>query len=201
LTTSISYYPDGVRNLTPEKFDAMAETYLQQLIAMAPSATRITNKMPSNYFHLGLISQVFPGARIINCRRDPRDICLSNFTTDFMVGHYFTYDLETLAIVCKDYQELMEHWKQVLPISILDVRYENLIADPQTLVAKVLDFCGLEWEDACLNFHKSDRQVVTASYDQVRKPLYNTSVGRWKNYERHLEPVSRILGLHDDSYS
>lgn len=201
LTTSIPYFPDGVRNLTPEKFDAMAEAYLQRLSALAPSATRITNKMPGNYFHLGLISQVFPDARIINCRRDPRDICLSNFTTDFMVGHYFTYELETLALVCKDYQELMEHWKRVLPIAILDVRYENLIADPQTWVAKVLDFCGLEWEDACLNFHKSDRQVVTASYDQVRKPLYNTSVARWKHYERHLEPVSRILGLHDDSYS
>jgi hypothetical protein len=149
---------------------------------------------------LGVISQLFPGARILNCRRDPRDVCLSNFMIEFISGHGYAYDLESLALACKDYQELMVHWKQVLSIPILDVRYEDLIADPRTWVAKVLDFCGLEWEDACLNFHKSERQVVTASYDQVRKPLYNTSVARWKHYERQLEPVSRILGLHDDTY-
>ena len=93
----------------------------------------------------------------------------------------------------------MEHWKQVLPIPILDVRYEELTADPRTRVEKILDFCGLEWEESCLNFHRSKRQVVTASYDQVREPLHKRSVARWKNYARHLEPVSRILGLRDDS--
>lgn len=200
LADSIAYYPDGVRNLTLEKCDALADAYIQRLNAMAPSATRVTDKLPGNYMHLGLINQIFPGARVVNCRRDPRDVCLSIFMIEFITGHGYAYDLESLALACKDYQELMELWKRALPIPILDVRYEDLIADPQTWVAKVLDFCGLEWEDACLNFHKSDRQVMTASYDQVRKPLYKTSVARWKNYERHLEPVSRILGLHDDSY-
>lgn len=200
LADGIPYYPDGVRNLTQEKCDALADAYIQRLSTMAPSATRVTDKLPGNYMLLGLISQIFPGARIVNCRRDPRDVCLSNFMIEFITGHGYAYDLESLARACKDYQELMELWKRALPIPILDVRYEDLIADPQTWVAKVLDFCGLEWEDACLNFHKSDRQVMTASYDQVRKPLYKTSVARWKNYERHLEPVSRILDLHDDSY-
>jgi LPS sulfotransferase NodH len=118
---------------------------------------------------------------------------------DFASGQTHTYSLESMALVYKAYQELMEHWKAVLPIPILDVRYEELIADPRTQVEKILDFCGLEWEDACLNFHKSKRLAVTASYDQVRQPLYKSSVARWKNYARHLEPVSRILGLKDDS--
>lgn len=200
LSESIPYYPDGMRNLSQEKCDALADAYIQRLGAMAPTARRVTDKMPGNYLHLGLISQIFPGARVINCRRDPRDICLSNFMIDFLHSTAYAYDLESLAHTCQDYQELMEHWKHGLPTPILDVRYEDLIADPQTWVAKVLDFCGLEWEDACLNFHKTNRQVVTASYDQVRKPLYKTSVARWKHYEQQLEPVSRILGLHGDSY-
>lgn len=199
LAEAIPYYPDGVRNLSQEKLDTLAGAYIQRLQDMAPSATRVTDKLPGNYLFLGIISQIFPGARILHCQRDPRDICLSNYFTEFAAGHVHSYNLESLAQVYKAYQELMEHWKAVLPIPILDVRYEELVADPQTWVEKILDFSGLEWEDACLSFHQSKRQVVTASYDQVRRPLYKSSVARWKNYARHLEPVSRILGLNDDS--
>jgi hypothetical protein len=199
LAAGIPYYPDGVRNLTQEKLDTLAGTYLQRLREMTSSATRVTEKLPGNYMHLGLISQLFPGARVLHCQRDPRDTCLSNYFIDFGTGLNFAYDLESLGLAYKAYQELMEHWKTVLPIPILDVRYEELVADPRTWVKTILDFCGLEWEDACLDFHKSKRQAVTASYDQVRKPLYKSSVARWKPYARHLEPVSRILGLKDDS--
>jgi hypothetical protein len=94
----------------------------------------------------------------------------------------------------------MAHWKAVLPIPIMDVQYEELVTDPRVWVERILAFCRLDWEDACLNFHQSKRQVVTASYDQVRQPLYTKSVARWKNYAKHLEPVSRILGLTDDSH-
>jgi hypothetical protein len=200
LADQIPYYPDGVRNLTQEKLDAMAGAYVQRLHDMAPSATRITDKLPGNYMYLGLISQLFPGARVVHCKRDPRDICLSNYFIDFGAGLGFTYDLETLAYTYKAYQELMEHWKQVLPIPILDVRYEEITADPHAQIKRILDFCGLEWEESCLNFHQSKRQVITASYDQVRQPLHKKSVARWKSYARHLEPVIRILGLHNDSY-
>lgn len=200
LVEKVPYYPDGVRSLTPEKLDAMAEAYLQKLRQLAPQASRVTDKMPGNYVSLGIISQVFPGARIINCRRDPRDICISHFLLEFGRGLTYSYDLESFAHAYEDYRQLMEHWNAVLSLPILNVRYEELIADPQTWVARILDFCGLEWEDACLDFHKSKRQVITASYDQVRKPLYTSSVARWKHYERHLEPVSRILGLQDDTY-
>jgi LPS sulfotransferase NodH len=120
---------------------------------------------------------------------------------DFATGHYYSYNLETLAGAIKIYQDIMAHWHEVLPIPILDVRYEDLIADPRTWVGKILDFCGLEWEEACLAFHKSKRQITTASYDQVRQPLYTKSVARWKNYEKHLEPVRRILGLSGNSYT
>ena len=200
LTKKIDYYPDGVRNLSPEKLDALADGYVRRLRALAPLASRFTDKMPGNYLYLGLINQVFPDARIINCRRDPRDICVSQYMLDFATGHYYSYNLETLAGAIKIYQDIMAYWHEVLPISILDVRYEDLIADPRSQVAKILDFCGLEWEEACLAFHASKRQVVTASYDQVRQPLYTKSVARWKNYEKYLEPVNRILGLHGDSY-
>jgi tetratricopeptide (TPR) repeat protein len=199
LTEGIPYFPDGVRHLTQEKLDALAGAYVQRLRDMAPSATRVTDKMPGNYRHLGFISQIFPDARILHCQRDPRDVCLSNYFTEFTTGHLHTYNLESLALVYKEYQELMAHWKSTLSIPILDVRYEELVADPRTWVEKILEFCGLEWEDACLDFHKSKRQVITASYDQVRRPMYKGSVARWKNYARHLEPVSRILGLDDDS--
>ncbi len=199
IAAGVPYYPDGVRNLAQEKLDALAGTHIKRLSELAPSATRVTDKLPTNYMYLGIISQLFPGARILNCQRDPRDICLSNYFTEFAAGQTHSYSLESMALVYKAYQELMEHWKAVLPIPILDVRYEELIADPRTQVEKILDFCGLEWEDACLNFHQSKRLATTASYDQVRRPLYKSSVARWKNYERHLEPVSRILGLKDDS--
>jgi tetratricopeptide (TPR) repeat protein len=200
LVETIPYYPDGARNLTQEKLDAWATTHINRLREMAPEGIRFTDKLPGNFLLLGLISQLFPATRILNCRRDPRDVCLSNFMTDFGGGHQHSYNLESLARVCKLYQELMEHWKRVLPLPILDVRYEELTADPRAQVERILEFCGLEWEEACLSFHQSKRLVMTASYDQVRQPLHKRSVGRWKNYERHLEPVSRILGLHDDSY-
>ncbi len=199
IAAGVPYYPDGVRNLAQEKLDALAGTHIKRLSEMAPSATRVTDKLPTNYMYLGIISQLFPGARILNCQRDPRDICLSNYFTEFSAGQAHSYSLESLALVCKAYQEIMEHWKTVLPIPILNVRYEELIADPRIWVEKILNFCGLEWEDACLNFHQSKRLAVTASYDQVRQPLYKSSVARWKNYARHLEPVNRILGLKDDS--
>lgn len=194
------YYPDGVRNLRQEELDKLAETHLQRLREIAPTARRFTDKLPSNYAFLGLISQVFPGARIINCRRDPRDICLSQFMIEFNTGMAYSYNLESLAQVYQNYLGLMRHWKSVLPLPILDVRYEEVVADPHTTVSRVLEFCGLEWEDACLDFHRSKRRVATASYDQVKKPLYNSSVARWKHYRQQLEPVSRILGLHDDTY-
>lgn len=200
IAETIPYYPDGVRSLTQEKLDTMAGLHIKRITEMAPNATRITDKLPGNFLMLGIISQLFPGARILNCRRDPRDVCLSNFMTDFGAGHEHAYNLESLARTCKAYQELMEHWRQVLPVPILDVRYEEITVDPRTQIKNILEFCGLDWEESCLNFHQSKRQVITASYDQVRQPLHNKSVARWKNYARHLEPVSRILGLVDDSY-
>lgn len=199
LVEKIPYYPDGARNLLQEKLDIQASAYLQRLRLIAPDAVRITDKLPGNYMYLGFISQLFPAARVLNCRRDPRDVCLSNFFIEFGAGQTESYSLESMARAYKDYRELMEHWKAVLPIPIMDVQYEELIEQPRAWVESILRFCGLDWEDACLNFHESKRLAVTASYDQVRRPLYKSSVARWKNYARQLEPVSRILGLSDDS--
>ncbi|MBI5463213.1 MAG: sulfotransferase [Gammaproteobacteria bacterium] len=200
IAGAIPHYPEGARSIAPERLDALAAAHIARIRETAPDATRITDKLPGNFLMLGLINQMFPKARIINCRRDPRDLCLSNFMTDFGGGHGYSYNLEALARVCKSYQELMDHWKQVLPLPILDMSYEELVDAPQTQIERLLEFCGLEWEEACLNFHASERQVMTASYDQVRQPLYKKSVARWKNYAQHLASVTRILGLHDDSY-
>ena len=200
IAESIPYYPDGVRNLTPEKLDALASAHLRRISESAPAAAVITDKLPGNFLLLGIISQLFPAARVLNCRRDPRDVCLSNFMIDYGAGHNYSYDIESLALTCKSYQELMEHWKQVLTVPIMDVRYEELVRDPRAYVERILTFCGLEWEDACLNFHNSARQVATASYDQVRRPMYAGSIARWKNYAQHLEPVARILDLDGDDY-
>lgn len=200
LVEGIPYFPDGVRSLIPEKLDALAGAYLARLREMSPTTTaRVTDKMPENYKHLGFISQIFPRARILHCRRDPRDVCLSNFFTKFATGHTHTYNLESMAQVYLAYQDLMAHWKTVLPLPILDVHYEKLVDDARTEVERILSFCGLEWEDACLDFHKSQRHVLTASYDQVRRPLYKSSVARWKNYARQLEPLTRILGLANET--
>ena len=200
MVGKIPYYPDGMRDIEQGRLDALADVYIQRLREAAPSAARITDKMPGNYHFLGFISQLLPGARIINCRRDPRDVCLSNFMIDFSRGINYAYDLESLAQVYLEYLGLMDHWKTVLSLPILDVRYEDLVVDLRTCVETVLDFCGLEWEDACLDFHKSKRLVATASYDQVRKPLYTSSIARWKHYQQYLEPVNRILDLDDDTY-
>lgn len=200
IVKMIPYYPDGARDIAREQLDAWADAHLRRIGRLAPNATRITDKLPGNFLLLGLISQLFPGARVLNCLRDPRDVCLSNFMTDFSDGHQHAYHLESLARTCLAYRDLMEHWKRALSLPILDVRYEELTAEPRAQVAGILEFCGLEWEESCLLFHQSKRQVITASYDQVRQPLHRQSVARWKNYARHLEPVSRLLGLAGDSY-
>jgi tetratricopeptide (TPR) repeat protein len=173
----------------------LAESYLRALDARAGDASRIVDKAPINSDYLGAIYSTFPNARIIYMQRDPIDTCLSCYFQYFSTAMDFTMDLSDLAHYFKEHQRLMAHWRAVLPHgSILDVRYAELVADQETWTRKILDFLGLEWDQRCLDFYKTERQVVTASTWQVRQRMYKGSVARWRNYERFITP---LLGLKD----
>ncbi len=164
---------------------ALAESHLQRLAELNDSADRVVNKMPDNYLFLGFIATLFPRARLIHCRRDLRDVALSCWTNDF--GRlYWTFDKEHILAHIDQYRRVMEHWRRVLPVPLLEVDYEETVADLEGVARRLVAWCGLEWEPACLDFHKTRRPVNTASASQVRQPLYRSSAGRWKNYEPFL---------------
>ena len=194
-------YPENIRFLTPELAAEMAEDYLAKLRHMSnrPGAERVVDKMPGNYHQAGLFSLLFPNARIIDCRRDPVDNCLSCFTQNFAQQHDYSNDLAHLAVVYKEYERLMEHWYKVLPVPLFRLQYEQVIDNPEHTLRALFDFLEMEWDERVLDFHKSKRSVKTASVVQVRKPLYNTSVGRWKPYEKHLGPLLEGLGVKTEA--
>lgn len=157
---------------------------------------RITDKLPNNYEHVGVISKMFPGARFIHCVRNPLDVCISCFMLDFVgdVNHGYSYDLLHLANQYRVYERYIAHWKSIGSIPILDVRYEELIADAEGGARRIIDFIGLDWDEACAQSHKTDRAVSTLSSDQVRKPMYTSSKERWRNYESHIGVLIDALG-------
>jgi Sulfotransferase family len=188
-------YPEFVPSLEAPHLGAIAQQYLARLRAISPDAERITDKMPSNFFFIGLIHLVLPNAPIIHVKRDPVDTCISCFSKLFSGSQDHTYDLAELGRYYVKYIELMEHWRAVLPAGrVLDVQYEDLIADFETQARRIVEYCGLEWHANCLAFHKTERPVRTASATQVRKPIYKTSIGRWRVYGEHIGPLLKALG-------
>jgi tetratricopeptide (TPR) repeat protein len=186
--------------LTQEAADREARGYLDRIRRLSPRAKRITNKMPHNFLHVGLISLLFPQAKVIHCVRDPLDTCLSCFFQNFG-GHIpYAYDLSHAGLFFRNYQRIMRHWRDVLApvpgpgVPMLDVVYEELVADQENISRRMVDFIGLEWNDTCLRFHENKRVVLTMSNDQVRRPMYSSSVGRWRKYKKHLGPLKEALG-------
>jgi tetratricopeptide (TPR) repeat protein len=167
--------------------------YLQRISELGKGAKRVTLKTLENFLHLGMIATAFPRARVIYCRRDPLDVCLSCYFQNFQ-GMDFAWSMEDIAVYFRQYERLMAYWRQVLPLPILEVSYEQLIADHETVSRSLVAFCGLEWSDRCLTFFKTTRAVQTASTIQVRKPISTKPVGRWKRYRSHLEPLLTALG-------
>jgi len=159
-----------------------------------PGAARYTDKLPDNFLHLGLIALAFPGARVIHCTRDPLDTCLSCYFQHFGGYYPFAYDLEDLGSFYRDYERLMAHWKQIVDLPMTEIAYESLVADQEAETRRLLEFLGLEWDDACLRFHESKRVVITASNDQVRQPMYKSSLRRHERYASHIEPLRRAMG-------
>jgi len=150
--------------------------------------------MPHNFANLGLIALLFPEARNIHCLRDPRDTCLSIYFQAFGWLHPYATRLDHLGLYYREYRRLMRHWESVLELPMMTVQYEEMVADQERVSRALVDFIGLEWDDRCLQFHKSERTVATASYDQVRQPIYTQSMARWKNYEKHIKPLVDALG-------
>ena len=163
----------------------LAAYHLEKLHALNADKARIVDKMPDNYLHLGLLATLFPRAKFIHCRRDPRDIALSCWMTNFWKIRWAD-DLDHIASRFLQYQRVMNHWRQVLPHPVLDVAYEDTVANLEPMARRLIAWIGLEWEPACLAFHEAKGPVLTASSIQVRQPIYRRSVGRWKNYESTL---------------
>jgi tetratricopeptide (TPR) repeat protein len=171
----------------------VAEEYLHILERFSSSASRIVDKTPVNSDFLGLIYSVFPNARVIYMQRDPIDTCLSCYFQQFLIGMNFTFDLSDLVHYFREHQRVMAHWRSVLPPGfILDVPYEELVADQEAWSRKMLDFISLEWDPRCLEFHSNTRQVTTASAWQVRQKVYKSSVARWHNYESFIGPLKTL---------
>ena len=184
--------------LTPDQLERLGAEYAGRLQALAPGAARVIDKLPGNFLFAGLIGLMLPKARIIHCARDPLDTCLSCYETRFAKGNPFTYDLHELGLHYRGYERLMQHWRAVLPADrFIEVRYEEVVADLEGQARRLLAFCGLDWDEACLQFHKTGREVWTASAGQVRRPLYASSVRRAQAHTAYLGPLIKALGARD----
>ena len=192
---SQSAFPDSLFDLTPERIKKFGTQYIDRLQSYAPQAQRITDKMPGNYMLLGIIALALPGAKVVHVNRNPVDTCLSCFTRLFNRHQHATYDLHEVGQSYLNYHAMMQHWREVLPPgTFYDIRYEDVVADLPGEARKLIDFLELEWDDACLKFYENKRQVRTASLSQVRQPIYNSSVARWKPYAPYIEPLLDALG-------
>jgi len=188
-------YPHVLADMSPDGARDIGRKYLKLLDGISKTARFVTDKMPHNFLFLGLISAALPGAKVIHCIRNPMDTCLSIYFHNFNSNHPYSNDLQDLGRYYQGYMALMEHWREVLGTRLFEVKYEDLIANQQQQTEELLAFCDLGWNDACLDFHKNRRIVNTPSYGQVRKPIYHSSVERWRNYEAHITPLKNALGL------
>jgi len=194
-------YPEAVRELRAENFLSLGKDYLQLAhMHRRSGAPRFIDKMPNNFPHVGLLALILPEAKIIDARRHPLDACLSCYRQLFAKGQNFTYDLTEIGEYYLQYQRLMDHWADVLPGRVLTVQYEEVVSDFPNQVRRLLEFCGLPWEDACLRFYESDRPVRTLSSEQVRQPIYDRSVGHWRAYARHLDELLAVIEPIRDRY-
>jgi Flp pilus assembly protein TadD len=185
-------YPACASRLGREAVTALAEQYLARLSRLGKQALRVTDKLPDNHLHLGLIAALFPRARIIHCQRDPLDVAVSCYC-NFFRRMAFAYSLEDIGAYYRQYQRLMAHWQDVLPLRIHTINYEDLVARQEAVSRELVRFCGLEWDERCLAFHANRRAVQTASRFQVRRPMYSQAVGRWRRYEAYLQPLFDAL--------
>jgi tetratricopeptide (TPR) repeat protein len=187
-------YPAILEQLDAADFRKLGEKYLADTRVYRSGKPRFVDKMPNNFRHLGLIHLILPNARIIDARREPMACCFSNFKQLFASGQEFTYDIEDIARYYRSYAQLMRHWDEALPGKILRIQYEDVVEDLEGNVRRILDFCGLPFEPACLEFHKTERSVRTASSEQVRRPIFKDGVDQWRHFEPWLGALRSALG-------
>ncbi|HEY4366431.1 MAG TPA: sulfotransferase [Steroidobacteraceae bacterium] len=202
VRTQLAPFPAAFAGVTPQQLDLLAARYLEMLSNLFPGSDRVTDKRPDNFLYIGLIKQLFPNAKIIHTTRGALDNCLSVFFLHLDHSMGYASDLLDTAHYYAQYRRLMSHWKSLYGADILDFDYDAFVREPREAVAKLLEFCALEWEESCLQFQQVDNAVKTASVWQVREPLYSRSSGRWRNYAAHLAPLRgylRDLGIDLDA--
>jgi hypothetical protein len=187
-------YPRVLEDLSAEELLRLGDKYLSDTRIYRTDKPFFIDKMPNNFRHIGLIHLMLPNARIIDARREPMACCFSNFKQLFASGQEFTYSIEDIARYYRTYLALMNHWNTVLSGRILKIDHEDIVEDLDANVRRLLDFCGLEFESACLDFHKTERSVRTASSEQVRQPIFREGLDQWKNFEPWLGPLKAALG-------
>src|SRR5262249_54710610 len=187
-------YPGVLSELTPEQVRGFGEKYLKDTQVYRTGARPFfIDKMPNNFRHIGLIHLILPNAKIIDARREPLACCFSNFKQLFAHGQEFTYGLDDIGRYYRTYLELMQHWDEVLPGKVLRMQHEEVVEDLEATVRRLLEFCGLEFEPACLEFWKTERHVRTASSAQVRRPIFKEGLDQWRNFEPWLGPLQEVL--------
>jgi hypothetical protein len=189
--------PETIEAAAAVDFRRLGECYLEAVRPFVPGGARhFVDKLPLNFFYIGFIRRALPRAKIVCLRREPLDTCLASFRQLFAVGfayYRYAYDLADIADYYIRFHRLMEHWQRVLPGMVLEVEYERIVADQERETRRLLDFCGLEWEEACIDFHRNAAPVATASAVQVREPLHSRAIGRWRRYALELASVRERL--------
>jgi tetratricopeptide (TPR) repeat protein len=187
-------YPDNLAELSADQLRQFGEQFIDDTRIHRQGAPLFIDKMPNNFRHIGLISLILPNAKIIDARRAPMACCFSGYKQLFADGQLFSYSLEDIGSYYRDYVDLMQHWDKVLPGHVLRVQHEDVVHDLESQVRRMLDFCGLEFEESCLKFHETERNVRTPSSEQVRQPIFDTALEQWRQFEPWLDPLKRALG-------
>tara|TARA_R110002126_G_scaffold12416_22_gene54100 strand:+ start:3851 stop:5308 length:1458 start_codon:yes stop_codon:yes gene_type:complete len=199
ITSKTDEFPVAVSQLSAEAHAVHGRSYLAKLKGRAPSAKRVVDKFLFNYLHIGFLLRALPNAKIINCMREPMDNCFACFKVHFTSSVMFAYDQKDLGGMYQQYRRVMDHWHATFPNRVLDLNYEDLVEDQEVQSRRLLDHCGLDWHDDVLRFHETERRVNTASATQVRKPIYKTSIAKWRAYAEHLGPLREALGPYAPS--
>ncbi|WP_338027434.1 sulfotransferase [Colwellia maritima] len=190
-STKESQYPKNLNEINPEYFQRFGQQFINETQTYREQAPLFIDKMPNNFLHIGLIKLILPNAKIIDARRSPMACCFSGFKQLFAQGQDFSYNLEDIGRYYNAYLKLMAHWEKVLPGFVLTVNHEDVVENLETQVRRMLDFCGIDFEQSCLDFHKTKRTIKTPSSEQVRQPIYKSATEQWRHFEQYLTPLKK----------